>query len=302
VSGVRISAPAKLNLRLLVGPRGDDGYHPLRTLMVALDGLADTVTVAAAAERRVTCPGIDGPRNLAWRALAELEREAGRPLPTAVVIGKRIPVQAGLGGGSSDAAAALVGADRIHGLGLGPARLERVAARVGSDVPFFVRAGAQWAEGRGERLRPASVPPFAALLAKPAAGLSTAAVYRAFDRLPPPPPPPRGDEIVAGSRNDPDQDEVVAGSSNDPYRHEVVARSRNDLWGAALALAPGLGATARALAAAGADRVLLCGSGSCLAGLFRNGAGAEEAAARMPAGGFRAVVTGPVAPRALVSG
>jgi len=298
VTGVRISAPAKLNLRLLVGPRGHDGYHPLRTLMVALDGLADTVTVAAAAERRVTCPGIDGPRNLAWRALAELELEAGRPLPTAVVIDKRIPVQAGLGGGSSDAAAALVGADRIHGLGLGPARLERVAARVGADVPFFVRAGAQWAEGRGERLRPASVPPFAALLAKPAAGLSTAAVYQAFDRLPPPP----GDEVVAGSRKDSGRDEVVAGSRNDPYRYEVVARSRNDLWGAALALAPGLGATARALAAAGADRVLLCGSGSCLAGLFRDRGGAEEAAARMPAGGFRAVVAGPAAPRALVSG
>ena len=297
MTGVTVSAPAKLNLRLLVGPRGEDGYHPLRTLMVALDGLADTVTVAAAAERRVTCPGIDGPRNLAWRALAELELEAGRPVPTAVVIDKRIPVQAGLGGGSSDAAAALVGADRIHGLGLGPARLERVAARVGSDVPFFVRAGAQWAEGRGERLRPASVPPFAALLAKPAAGLLTAAVYRAFDRL-----SPTGAGVVAGSSKDPGRDEVVAGSSNDPYRDEVVARSRNDLWGAALALAPGLGATARALAAAGADRVLLCGSGSCLAGLFRDRAGAEGAAARMPAGGFRAVVTGPAAPRALVSG
>jgi 4-diphosphocytidyl-2-C-methyl-D-erythritol kinase len=348
VTRVTISAPAKLNLRLLVGPRGPDGYHPLRTLMVVFDGLADTVTVAAAEARSLSCPGIEGPQNLAWRALDELEAEAGQPLPTEVVIDKRIPAQAGLGGGSSDAAAVLVGADRAHGLGLGAARLERVAARVGSDVPFFVRGGAQWAEGRGERLRPASVPPFAALLAKPAAGLSTAAVYRAFDRLPPPSPPspsqpphrggpgvvagsindPARDEVVAPSRNDPYRDEVVARSGNDPYRdevvarsgndpyrdevvarsgndpywEEVVARSRNDLWGAALALAPSLGATARALAAAGADRVLLCGSGSCLAGLFRDRARADEGAARMATAGFRAVVTGPAAPRVPVSG
>jgi 4-diphosphocytidyl-2-C-methyl-D-erythritol kinase len=285
-----------------VGPRGADGYHPLRSLSVALDGLADTVTVAAAAARRVSCPGIEGAANLAWRALDELEAEAGRPLPTEVVIDKRIPAQAGLGGGSSDAAAVLVAADRLHGLGLGPERLEAVAARVGSDVPFLVRGGAQWAEGRGERLRPAAVPPFAALLAKPPAGLSTAAVYAAFDRLPPPPPTRERDDVVAGSRNDPIRSEIVAGSSNDPYLGEVVARSRNDLWGAALALAPGLGATARALAAAGADGVLLCGSGSCMAGLFRYRAGAEAAAARMGPGGFRAVVTGPARPRAPLSG
>ena len=272
-----LEAPAKLNLRLLVGPRRADGYHPLRTLMVALDGLADTVTVAPAQARRVTCPGIEGPANLAWRALDALEAEAGRPLPCAVMIDKRVPAQAGLGGGSSDAAAALIGAARLHGLDLGPERLERVAARVGSDVPFFVRGGAQWAEGRGELMRPASVAPFAAVLAKGDAGLSTAAVYGAFDRLPPPP------AVVAGSRNHLSYAEVVAGS-------------RNDLWGAALALAPGLGATARALAAAGADAVLLCGSGSCLAGLFPTRPDAEAAAARLDLPGFRAVVEGPAGP------
>jgi 4-diphosphocytidyl-2-C-methyl-D-erythritol kinase len=262
----------------VVGPRCDDGYHALRTLVVALDGLADTVVVRRAAERDVRCPGIEGPRNLAWRALDVLEAATARPLPTEVVIEKRIPSQAGLGGGSSDAAATLVGADRLHGLGLGLARLERLAAEVGSDVPFFVRGGAQWAEGRGEVLRPATVPPFAAVLAKPGAGLPTAEVYRAFDRLPPP-PPDRAPELVARS-------------GNDPYRDEVVARSRNDLWPAALALAPGLGATARALAAAGADAVLLCGSGSCMAGLFRTRPEAEAAAARLPLPGFRAVVEG----------
>jgi 4-diphosphocytidyl-2-C-methyl-D-erythritol kinase len=279
---VTLEAPAKLNLRLLVAPRRPDGYHPLRTLIVALDGLADAVTVAPAAARRVSCPGIEGPDNLAWRALDALEAEAGRELPCEVTIDKRIPAQAGLGGGSSDAAAALVGADRLHGLGLGPERLERVAAGVGSDVPFFVRGGARWAEGRGELLRPAIIAPFAAVLVKGDAGLPTAAVYGAFDRLPSPPPPPP---------------EVVAGSSNHLSYGEVVAGSRNDLWGAALALAPRLGATARSLAAAGADAVLLCGSGSCLAGLFPTRSEAEAAAARMDLPGFRAVVEGPAGPR-----
>ncbi|MEW6583219.1 MAG: 4-(cytidine 5'-diphospho)-2-C-methyl-D-erythritol kinase, partial [Actinomycetota bacterium] len=86
-----LDAPAKLNLRLLVGPLQPDGYHPVRTLLVALDGLCDTVTVARAAERTVRCPGIDGEANLAWRALDALEQRAGRPLPVSVSIDKRIP-------------------------------------------------------------------------------------------------------------------------------------------------------------------------------------------------------------------
>ena len=132
---VILRAPPKINLRLLVGPRGDDGYHPLSTLMVALAGVADVVTASPADRRRITCPGLEGPANIAWRALDALEAEVGRPLPLEVRIDKGIPVQAGLGGGSSDAAATLLAADRIHGLGLGDERLERVAARVGADVP-----------------------------------------------------------------------------------------------------------------------------------------------------------------------
>ena len=192
MAGLTLMAPAKINLRLLVGPRREDGFHPLRSLMVTLDAPRDRVRLEAAGGRAVVCPGMDGRANLAWSALDALEEEAGRPLPLRVEIDKAIPAQAGLGGGSSDAAAVLVGADRLLGLGLGPARLERVAARVGSDVPFFVRGGAQWAEGRGERLTPARAPRFAALLTMPAAGLSTGAVYARFDEDPP--PVPAGDD------------------------------------------------------------------------------------------------------------
>ena len=256
-----------------MGPRGPDGYHPVTTLMVALDGLADVVHVGRAAERRVDCPGAEGPDNLAWRALDALEAAVGRPLPPlAVSIDKRIPAEAGLGGGSSDAAAVLVGADRLLGLGLGPAALERVAAGVGSDVPFMVRGGTQWGEGRGERLRPGAAPAFAAVLVRPdAAGLATSAVYRAFDRLPPPPP---------------------AGPAEAPQSFGALcAWVRNDLWPAALALRPSLARSARDLAAAGASAVVMSGSGSCVAGLVSDRAAADAAAARLPGGGFRALVT-----------
>jgi len=261
VDRLTLAAPAKLNLRLLVGPLGEDGYHPVRTLMVALPDLADTVTVEGAAERSVACEGIDGPANLAWHALEALERRVGALPPLAVRIVKRIPAQSGLGGGSSDAAATLVAADRLLGLGLGTNDLEAVAAEVGSDVPFFVRGGASWAAGRGEVLAPAAAPPFAALLARPAGGLATAAVYAAFDRMRPPDP---ADDTPAPERS-----------------RDLPGWTRNDLWQAALALRPGLGRVARALRAAGARETLLCGSGSAVAGLFEELADARDAAARL---------------------
>ena len=266
-----LAAPAKINLRLLVGPRGADGYHPLHSLMVALDGLADRVHVARAERRSVACPGIEGPANLAWQALDALEAHAGRPLPLQVVIEKAIPTQAGLGGGSSDAAAVLVAADRLHGLGLSPEELERVAARVGSDVPFFIRGGAQWARGRGERLAPVVAPRFAALLSMPEAGLSTAAVYARFDEGPP--PPDTGDD-------DPP-----------PGMPELGAWLRNDLWPAARELAPALASLEEALRTAGAPAVLLCGSGACMAGVVADRAAAEAAERRLDVPGFRAVVS-----------
>ena len=276
MAGLTLMAPAKINLRLLVGPRGDDGYHPLRSLMVALDTPCDRVRVETAPERAVVCPGIEGPANLAWAALDALEREVGRPLPLRVEIAKAIPAQAGLGGGSSDAAAVLVGADRLLRLGLGVARLERVAARVGSDVPFFVRGGTQWAEGRGEALTPARAPRFAALLSMPAAGLPTGAVYARFDQGPA--PPPAGDAELP------------------PAMPALAGWLRNDLWPAARALAPELAEREAALRAAGAPAVLLCGSGACMAGIFPDRTAAEAAAERLDAPGFR-VVASPAARR-----
>jgi 4-diphosphocytidyl-2-C-methyl-D-erythritol kinase len=264
---VSLRAPAKLNLVLRVGPPGGDGYHPIWSLMVALDTPADRVTVRFAAAREVRCPGLDGPANLAWAALDALEEAVGRPLGVAVEIEKAIPERAGLGGGSSDAAVTLLAVDLLLGLGLGAGALEEVAAEVGSDVPFFVRGGAQWAQGRGERLRPARPLAVHALIAMPDGGLSTAEVYRAFDRVgPSAAPAPAGEGPV--------------------WRWAV-----NDLWPAALALRPDLGGLARALRAAGARRALLCGSGAAMAGLFADREEAERGA-EILRGRYRVWVSG----------
>jgi 4-diphosphocytidyl-2-C-methyl-D-erythritol kinase len=246
---VTLTAPAKLNLRLLVGPLQPDGYHPIRSLMVALDGLADRVTLIAGSARVVRCEGLADEANLAWRALDALEATAGRTLPCVVEIEKRIPVQAGLGGGSSDAAATLVGANRLFDLGLDAGTLEAVAAQVGSDVPFFVRGGAQWAEGRGERLTPTAMPRFTAVIVKPPFGLSTADVYRVFDALPGPEPDDH--------RSDPPS-EMPA----------LASWVRNDLLQAARSLRTELDDVATDLRGRGARSTLLCGSGSAVAGLF----------------------------------
>ncbi len=259
-----VCAPAKLNLVLRVGARAADGYHPLASLMVALAGLEDEVRIAAAPERALICPGAPaGPANLAWRAVDALEAACGRALPVQIEIVKRIPMQAGLGGGSSDAAAVLVGINALFALGLAPTQLERVAAGLGSDVPFFVRGGTQWATGRGERLTPRPMPEdLWVVICGPVASLSTADVYRTFDELGAPRPldttPPAGTWTRGGWVT-------------------------NDLWPAARALAPALDRTADQLARVGARTVLLCGSGGAIAGLWSSRAAAEDAAERLPA-------------------
>ena len=268
MDSVTLTAPAKLNLRLLVGALQPDGYHPIRSLMVALDGLADTVTVAVASHRAVRCDGLDDEANLAWRALDALQAAVGRPLPCVVEIDKRIPTQAGLGGGSSDAAAAILGASRLFDLGFDSGALETVAAQVGSDVPFFIRGGAQWAEGRGERLTPTAIPSFTAVIVKPPFGLPTADVYRAFDNLPAPEPDPRIDP-----------------PSGMPALASWV---RNDLLQAARSLRPELEDVATNLRGRGARSTLLCGSGSAVAGLFDDASVARVAREQLDIAPLRA--------------
>jgi 4-diphosphocytidyl-2-C-methyl-D-erythritol kinase len=178
-----VAAPAKLNLSLEILRKRPDGYHDLESLMVAVD-LFDTLELRATADGQITlaCEPATlsaGPDNLVHKAAVALRNYAKRPqLGAAIRLTKRIPTQAGLGGGSSDAAAALAGLNQIWKLGLTREELLGIAASIGSDVAFFLTLPAAWCTGRGEVVTPESpAGGFHFVLVCPPVGLGTAGVY-----------------------------------------------------------------------------------------------------------------------------
>jgi 4-diphosphocytidyl-2-C-methyl-D-erythritol kinase len=192
VTGVTVRVPAKLNLQLAVGPPRADGYHDLVTVFHAVS-LFDEVTVVPADRDGVAVSGEGADRvpadgdNLALRAVAALRAAApaGVADPVHVTIAKRIPVAAGLAGGSADAAAALVACNELWACGLSQQQLAEIGAKVGSDVSFALLGGTAVGRGRGEQLTPALAPatPYHWVLAFADGQLSTPEVYAALDRL-----------------------------------------------------------------------------------------------------------------------
>ncbi len=182
-----IQARAKLNLTLEALGRREDGFHEIVSIMQTLE-LADTVKLSPAESLDLRCsvPALEGTRNLAWTAADTLRREAGIGEGALIEIEKRIPVSAGLGGGSADAAAALVGLDRLWKLGLSRDDLRSLGARIGSDVPFLIDGGIAMAIGRGEKIRPlpsAPLPWFVLSFPKSNAADKTASMYAALDHM-----------------------------------------------------------------------------------------------------------------------
>jgi 4-diphosphocytidyl-2-C-methyl-D-erythritol kinase len=178
----RVPAAAKINLALLIGPVRPDGLHEVVTVMQRID-LCDSVTL-----ERAPALVVEGYRKdtLVRSALAKLSAAAGNDGAWRVRLEKRIPLAAGLGGGSADAGAALDLANRTLAKPLAHDELVAVAAEVGADVPFFLTPGPKLAEGAGERLRPLELPQdYWVLLALPRVGrkTSTADIYRRFDEL-----------------------------------------------------------------------------------------------------------------------
>jgi 4-diphosphocytidyl-2-C-methyl-D-erythritol kinase len=153
--GEGVRAYAKVNLSLEVLDRRSDGYHELSSVLQTVS-LCDELTFRPAAVLSLDCddPALEGPDNLAWRAAEALRASYGVELGAAMTLRKGVPVAAGLGGGSADAAAALMGLNALWGLGLTAGALAEAAARLGSDVPFFLSGGAALLEGRGERVTP----------------------------------------------------------------------------------------------------------------------------------------------------
>ena len=250
-------AHAKVNLTLEVGAKRADGYHEVTSVMQRIS-LWDTVTVERGTGRdRLLCDAPvteDENDNLCMRAAKVFFTETGlKSDGVTVTLEKRIPMQAGLGGGSSDAAAVLRALRRLYAPDMGDGRLEALAARLGSDVPFFIRGGTQLATGRGEVVAP--LPGLTAgwfVVVKPEEGYATAEMYRRLDEP--------GSVLVRNSRYM--QDAVAANNV-----HAVAAELHNS-FERVVPKGSSLRTIKDALWARGALGTLLSGSGSAVFGLF----------------------------------
>ena len=260
---VRETAPAKVNLVLHVGPRRPDGLHELCSLFASLE-LADELTIEPREhgdEDEIICPGVNGP-NLATAALAAFRQAAGGDLPPlALTIDKRIPVAAGLGGGSADAAAALRAANQLARRPLDRPTLHAIARELGADVPSQLEPRHALVTGAGENVEPVDLPNMVLVLAPAQQGLSTKDVYAEADRLP-----------STRAHVDP---EALRRLTNVPLA-TLAKRMENDLQAAALSLRPELATILVQLEDAGALATLVSGSGPTVVGVF---AGEAEAAA-----------------------
>ncbi|MFI5261684.1 MAG: 4-(cytidine 5'-diphospho)-2-C-methyl-D-erythritol kinase [Candidatus Limnocylindrales bacterium] len=285
----RLAAPAKVNLTLAVAARRADGFHDLDSVLLRLD-LADRLEVRMSGAPPSADSAADGltltgpqpcplPGNLVLRAAAVLRQHVGRPLPPLVFhLRKEVPVAAGLGGGSSDAAAALRLAAGVWDVDLDQATLLELAADLGSDVPFFaLDAPAARATGRGERLSrlPAPVGRLACLLAVAHEGLSTAGVFEAFDREARP---------VDGAAQ---VSQRLAGAlarglpAGQLVESAAELRDANDLWSTVARLRPDIVHVREDLEQRSGRPWLLSGSGPTLFALYASRAEAERALAHV---------------------
>src|SRR5437764_2479925 len=263
---VRELAPAKVNLVLHVGPRQANGLHAVCSLLASID-LADGVTVAPADRDEVVCrPTVRGP-NLAAAAVKAIRGAVSGELPPLrVEIEKRIPVAAGLAGGSADAAAVLRAANRLVAAPLSDDDLRRLAAELGSDVPSQVAPRHSLVWGTGERVEPVELPAMTLLLVPGADGVSTGDVYAEADRI-----------GSVRSELDPEAMRVLAGLPLE----QLVVRMENDLAAAAIALCPEVVDARRALLDRAAMTALVSGSGPTVFGVFADRSAAETGAAEL---------------------
>jgi 4-diphosphocytidyl-2-C-methyl-D-erythritol kinase len=267
---LRCLAPAKVNVCLFIGRARDDGYHPLVSLVQPIS-LADELelTPAEGDADEVRCPGVEG-ENLAALALARFRAETGWDgPPVRIAIAKRVPVAAGMGGGSADAAAALRLVAAAAGHDRSDPALHRIAVSLGADVPSQLAPERCLMTGIGEGIRRLGDPgPFGLLIVPSVHALSTPAVYREFDRL--------------GLGRDPDELDRLSGQVPGAARDASLLAERllhNDLEAPARSLCPPIGDALKDVRAAGAIRAMVSGSGPTVFGLFLGADGPAHAQA-----------------------
>ena len=237
-----VPAPAKLNLFLHITGRRADGYHLLQSAFMLIDW-CDTLHFERRSDgliSREDTGAVLPPDDLVVRAARALQAVSGVSSGAHIVLEKRVPMQAGMGGGSSDAASCLLALNRLWGLNLPLERLLEIGLELGADVPFFLHGGSAWVEGIGERLTPLALPPARFVVVKPLEGLDTASIFSAPDL--------KRDTETA----------IISGFAANPYDFGV-----NDLQPVASRLCPSVGKALRWLHTQGLQG-RMTGSGSAV--------------------------------------
>jgi 4-diphosphocytidyl-2-C-methyl-D-erythritol kinase len=293
---VHVRAPGKLNLFFEVGGVQDDGYHDVASAYQAVS-LYENVWASPAEEFSVTISGsvdVDGvpadDRNLAVRAARLVAQRIGHRGGVHLDIVKSVPVAGGMGGGSADAAAALVACDALWGADLGSAELHKLAARLGADVPFALMGGTAIGTGRGDQLSPALAKGrFDWIVVPSSEGLSTPDVYAHLDTM-------RAERELGGELRVPEVDPGVLHALRAADPVALAERTRNDLQTAALSLRPALRDILELGERSGALAGMVSGSGPTLAFLAGDPESALELQVTLSAAGLEAMhVHGPVA-------
>lgn len=268
-------AYAKINLALAVREIREDGYHELQSVMQSIE-LHDIVRVRRHGEKIVCrCGALSGPGNLAYKAAVLFFKLCGLSEGIEIEIIKHIPVQAGLGGGSADAAATLRVLNQLYGKPLGKAELLELAEQCGADVAFCLQGGTMWATGRGERLEllpPA--PEMDIVLVKPLAGVNTREAYRQFDML-----------GQGGSLKRVDWETALDQS----LKRHIVELLYNDLEPASIKIVPQILELKQLLTEEECYGSLMSGSGSCVFGIAQGKQHALRVAEGLRKRGFKNV-------------
>lgn len=287
-------APGKVNLFFKVGPLGEDGFHNVASLYLAVD-LRETVTAQIATEYSVKVSGSLGDfqllavptdeSNLVVKVAKQVKAEAGSPEAVKVALGidKHVPVAGGMGGGSADAAAALVAVNELLGANLSPERLHELAAGLGSDVPFALAGGAAVGVGRGDQLTPVEgVAPIHLVLILDDQGLSTPAVYIRLDEL----RAARAEQV-----DEPILPPQLLGVLHKSNPFELAELMHNDLEEAALSLRPDLRIKMTTALQHGALRAMVSGSGPTVLALASTEVAAMQIARAMNELGYNSIAT-----------
>jgi 4-diphosphocytidyl-2-C-methyl-D-erythritol kinase len=245
-----VPAPAKLNLFLHITGRRTDGYHLLQSVFMLIDW-HDTLHFELRPNGQLSREDLTAPlpaEDLVLRAARALQAAGATTHGAHIAVEKRLPAQAGMGGGSSDAASALLALNRLWGLNLPLSKLAQIGLQLGADVPFFLHGGNAWVEGIGEQISPVELPPARFVVLKPEAGLDTAAIFRD--------PALKRDTKTA----------TITGFAADPFGFRGVDSGSewNDLQPVAQRLCPGVAQGLQWLASKGLKHGRMTGSGSAV--------------------------------------